>query len=68
MVWTCAQEVAKVYDPCLIGLDVLTAGGCKIDLGRGVTCRQDPREPADLQGSRDSLISFYFGELSVSGV
>ena len=28
--------VAKVCDPCLIGLDVLTAGGCKIDLGRGV--------------------------------
>ena len=25
--------VAKVCDPCLIGLDVLTAGGCKIDLG-----------------------------------
>ena len=28
--------VAEVCDPCLIGLDVLTAGGCKIDLGRGV--------------------------------
>ena len=28
--------MAEVCDPCLIGLDVLTAGGCKIDLGRGV--------------------------------
>ena len=28
--------VAEVCDLCRIGLDVLTAGGCKIDLGRGV--------------------------------
>ena len=25
--------VAEVCDPCLIGLDVQTAGGCKSDLG-----------------------------------
>ena len=25
--------LAEVCDPCLLGLDLLTAGGCKIDLG-----------------------------------
>ena len=41
----------------------------RVRVCRGDTCRQDTREPAEPQGSRDSLISFFlFWELSVSGV